>query len=113
MPLNHDASEILKQTSRTFYPSIVALPPRIREAVMSSYLSLRAIDEIEDHPRLPKDTKIDLLKKLSAKLRQLSRNDACAQLFDPYREELPEVTLRLDDWLALSPKGTAQTIQSA
>lgn len=113
MPLNHDAIEILKQTSRTFYPSIVALPPRIREAVMSSYLSLRAIDEIEDHPRLAKDTKIDLLKKLSANLRQLSRNDACTQLFDPYREELPEVILRLDDWLALSPKGTAQTIQSA
>lgn len=114
MPLDHNASEILKRTSRTFYPSIVALPPRIREAVMSSYLSLRAIDEIEDHPRLPDDTKIDLLKNLSSELRQLSpRSDACTRLFDPYRKELPEVTLRLDDWLALPPKGTAQTIQSA
>src|SRR5437016_2020029 len=103
MPLKDDASEILKQTSRTFYPSIVGLPPKIREAVTSSYLSLRAIDEIEDHPRLIKRTKVDLLKTLSRELQGLNtRHNDCASIFEHYREELPEVTLRLDEWLALS-----------
>jgi farnesyl-diphosphate farnesyltransferase len=114
MPLKDDAREILKQTSRTFYPSIVGLPPKIREGVMSSYLSLRALDEIEDHPRLTKATKVDLLRTVSGELRQLrTRSDGCARIFEHYRRELPEVTLRLDEWLALSPKGIAQTVQLA
>ena len=115
MPLKDDADEILKQTSRTFYPSIVSLPPRIREAVMASYLSLRAIDEIEDHPQLGKDTKVSLLRTVSSELRRLRRQkeSRCARIFQPYRDELAEVTLRLDEWLALSPQGVAQTVQLA
>ena len=69
MPLELDATEVLKQTSRTFYLSIVRLPPRIKEAVMSSYLSLRAIDEIEDHACLDKLTKISLLCEISGELK--------------------------------------------
>src|SRR5436305_639214 len=65
MSLKQDATEVLRQTSRTFYLSIVRLPPLIREAVMSSYLSLRAIDEIEDHPSLDKEKKIYLLSAIS------------------------------------------------
>lgn len=112
MPLECDAKEILEQTSRTFYPSIVSLPSRIREAVTSAYLSLRAIDEIEDHHLLPKAAKIQLLNTVSSELRS---DDAprLAQHFRLVREELPEVTLRLEEWLALAPKDIAQTVRLA
>ena len=115
MPLKDDAEEILKQTSRTFYLSIVSLPPRIREAVMSSYLSLRAIDEIEDHPQLSKATKVRLLTTVSSELRRMRSQieSPCARILRPHREELPEVTLRIDEWLALSPEGITQTVQLA
>ena len=115
MCLKQDASEILKQTSRTFYFSIVQLPPRIREAVMSSYLLMRAIDEIEDHPKLDKPTKIRLLSSLSSEIRK--RPDFAPVRFDaifrPYQDELPEVTRRIDEWLALSPDAIAPTIYRA
>lgn len=106
--------EILEQTSRTFYPAIMMLPPRIREAVMSSYLSLRAIDEIEDHLRLEKPTKIELLCSLSTELRQPRvKASSCSAILLPHRDELPEVTNRLDEWLALSPDGTSTTVLQA
>ena len=112
MPLEQDAKEILKQTSRTFYPSIVGLPSQIREAVTSAYLSLRAIDEIEDHPRLTKATKVHLLKTVNYELRchdglQLMRH------FRFLREELAEVTFRLEEWLALAPKEIAPAVRLA
>ena len=65
MSLQDDAVNTLRETSRTFYFSIVELPSGLREAVMSTYLSLRAIDEIEDHPRLDKLTKSSLLRDIS------------------------------------------------
>ncbi len=103
---------ILEQTSRTFYPSIMGLPSRIREAVMSSYLSLRAIDEIEDHPRLEKRTKIDLLNSLHIELRRPNEMaSSCSAIFLPHRNQLPEVTNRLDEWLALSPDGISTAIR--
>src|SRR5918999_5151993 len=112
MPLECDADEILKQTSRTFYPSIVRLPSKIREAVTSAYLLLRAIDEIEDHPTLPKAIKIQLLNAVSCELRRVDA-PRLAQHFRLVREELPEVTLRLEEWLALAPKDIAQAVRLA
>lgn len=115
MSLNQDATEILKQTSRTFYLSIVQLPPLIREAVMSSYLLLRAIDEIEDHDGLDKTTKVRLLCAVSTEIRQ--RPDPGAHhfsaIFRPHRDQLQEVTNRIDEWLALAPKAIAPTIHRA
>jgi farnesyl-diphosphate farnesyltransferase len=115
MCLKQSATEMLKQTSRTFYISIVRLPPQIREAVMSSYLSLRAIDEIEDHPHLDKQTKINLLNALSVELRQEPSQATLGwpPIFRRHFEELAEVTNRLDEWLALSPRGVARTIHLA
>ena len=114
MALEDDAKDVLKNTSRTFYPSIVSLPHGIREAVMSSYLSLRAIDEIEDHSQLTSTTKVHLLKTVGDKLRQLPdpRRSVYAQAFSTHRE-LPEVTLRLDEWLALAPKDVANNVRLA
>lgn len=115
MPLELDATEVLKQTSRTFYLSIVRLPPRIKEAVMSSYLSLRAIDEIEDHARFDKPTKISLLCDISREFQ--ARDNLLAHrvstLLRSYRDELPEVTNRLDEWTRLAPKAIAPRVWDA
>lgn len=115
MCLKQTATEILKKTSRTFYLSIVQLPPRIREAVMSSYLLLRAIDEIEDHPELDKPAKVGLLCAVSAEMRQRSdpAPPAVSVILRPHRDQLHEVTNRIDEWLALSPQTIAPTIQRA
>jgi farnesyl-diphosphate farnesyltransferase len=113
MCAQQSASEILKETSRTFYLSIVQLPPIIREAVMSAYLSMRAIDEVEDDPKLEKSTKIALLCSVSSAIQQHtadSQSDFSA-IFQPHRDRLPEVTKRLDEWLALSPNAVAHLIR--
>lgn len=113
MYLKQSSIEILEQTSRTFYISIIELPPRIREAVMSSYLSLRAIDEIEDHPSLSKDTKIHLLTSIATTLKTGKNAVCCSEAFRNSHEQLPEVTNRLDEWLTLSPARIAPTIRLA
>ena len=110
MPLNRSATEVLKLTSRTFYLSIVRLPPGIKESVMSAYLSLRAIDEIEDHARLDKLTKTNLLCHISRELRGNASPHNCSALLQAYRDELPEVTNRLDEWTRLAPESIAQRI---
>jgi farnesyl-diphosphate farnesyltransferase len=115
MSLEKSATEVLRDTSRTFYLSIVRLPPGIREAVMASYLSMRAIDEIEDHERLDKSTKIRLLDEIR---RGFQRNLPLApQQFSfalkEYRDDLPEVTNRLDEWANLPPGTIAPCIYDA
>jgi farnesyl-diphosphate farnesyltransferase len=82
---------------------------------MSSYLSLRAIDEIEDHARLDKPTKISLLCNIS---REMQARDSLlahrvSTLLRPYRDELPEVTNRLDEWSHLAPKTIAPRVWDA
>ncbi len=115
MTLEADAAEMLRQTSRTFYLSIDRLPPRIREAVMSSYLSLRAIDEIEDHERLDKRAKVSLLCDISHELQSRSSHPPrpLSTVFKAYRDELPEVTNRLDEWADLAPATIASCICDA
>lgn len=113
MPLNLSATEVLRLTSRTFYLSIIRLPPRIREAVMSAYLSLRAIDEIEDHERLDKLTKTTLLRQISRELRGKAPAHSCSALLQAHADELPEVTNRLDEWTRLAPESIAPRICEA
>src|SRR6266404_409295 len=113
MPLSRSATEVLRLTSRTFYLSIVRLPPRIQEAVMSAYLSLRAIDEIEDHARLDKLTKTTLLCQISCELQGKTSPQSCSALIRGYRDELPEVTNRLDEWTRLAPESIAPLICEA
>src|ERR1041385_5126404 len=114
MCLIQNATEVLRQTSRTFYLSIVQLPPRIKEAVMSSYLLLRAIDEIEDHPALDKATKVSLLCAVSAEVkRRKPAPHIFSEIFRPHHNRLREVTNRIDEWLALTPEDIAPTIYQA
>jgi len=98
----------LFETSRTFYLPIVRLPSNLREAVTSTYLCLRAIDEIEDHADLDRRTKVLLLRDVSAAcknhdLLDLQRLTCC-------QDALPEVTKRMSEWMRLAPKDVESLI---
>jgi farnesyl-diphosphate farnesyltransferase len=110
-----NALEVLKQTSRTFYISVVRLPQPLRDAVMSSYLALRAIDEIEDHPQLDKLTKIGLLSAISDEFqRHLHKpTNHFSVPLENHRADLPEVTNRLAEWINLAPVATVSGICEA
>jgi farnesyl-diphosphate farnesyltransferase len=107
-----DALELLKNTSRTFYIPIIQLPPSLREAVASAYLCMRAIDQIEDHPTLDPQVKAHLLHEISLLLQEQRSHDDFAherfsQLFQPYLDQLEEVTVRIADWACYAPKSIA------
>ncbi len=65
MTHSSDILRILKETSRTFFIPISRLPAKLQETIGSAYLCMRAIDEIEDHPSLDRETKASILHKLS------------------------------------------------
>ena len=107
-----NALEVLRKTSRTFYISIVRLPQPLRDAVMSSYLALRAIDEIEDHTQLDKPTKIELLCAISNEFQRRASHPAnqLSAVLGRYENDLAEVTNRLDEWIDLAPMAIASRI---
>ncbi|MGG4034420.1 phytoene/squalene synthase family protein [Paenibacillus cisolokensis] len=101
---------MLQKTSRTFYIPISGLVSGLREAVSSGYLCMRAIDEIEDHPELSEPLKVKLLRGVDAAFRSNNLAAETETLFAPYRDKLPEVTLRLHEWAALCPVSIAPTV---
>ncbi|MFC4559541.1 squalene/phytoene synthase family protein [Virgibacillus kekensis] len=101
--LQKDAMRVLKETSRTFYIPITLLKPALKKTVGSAYLCMRAVDEIEDHEELDSSTKQHLLRSTSGLLRNEFDNELYAELVNPYASILPEVTLRLGDWLEVCP----------
>ena len=106
MQYTKTALEVLKETSRTFYIPIVKLPAQVQKAVASAYLCLRAIDEVEDHASLTNPTKADILRSISYTLQTFSPESAEDSLrWDWHGKEgdLPEVTLRLAEWIFLCP----------
>lgn len=119
MTLPDDVLRILQETSRTFLIPILQLPPGLQEAVAAAYLSMRAIDEIEDHPHLEGREKISLLHQISQQLQGQTSvatfpPDAFLECFTPYLpERLPEVTCRLADWVCLAPEAIAPRIWEA
>ncbi|HLO89259.1 MAG TPA: phytoene/squalene synthase family protein [Nostocaceae cyanobacterium] len=116
MDLRTDALEMLKETSRTFYIPISILPSGLQEAVTSAYLCMRAIDEIEDHPKLDSTTKAQLLRSISGKLQSGVDGfavDAFAVGFDGYEDIIPEVSLRIREWSILAPESIAPRIWDA
>ncbi|MBK6940755.1 MAG: phytoene/squalene synthase family protein [Planctomycetes bacterium] len=101
-----DAFRVLEQTSRTFFVPIQRLPDPLRLAVASAYLCMRAIDEIEDHPRLPAHVKGRLLAEVSLHLQGAASEgslESFVAAFGEHAAELPEVTLRLHEWALLAP----------
>src|SRR5690625_6800027 len=87
---------MLKETSRTFYIPITLLGSTLRRTVGSAYLCMRAIDEIEDHETLDSVIKEHLLRSTSVLLTEEFDDVKYHELIDPYKESLPEVTVRLD-----------------
>lgn len=101
--LYKEADSVLRTTSRTFYIPISRLSPKLKEAVTSAYLCMRAIDEIEDHTDLPSPTKINLLQSVGTLLQTPFTKSDFDTLFQPYQSSLPEVTLRIHDWIQIAP----------
>ena len=114
--LTEDALQILESTSRTFYIPISRLPAMLLAAVGSGYLCMRAIDEIEDHPDLESKSKELLLRSISRTLQSAGnslRNEDFLVTDPLFRERLPEVTVRLGDWVRLAPSTIAARIWDA
>lgn len=112
-----DALKMLELTSRTFYIPIVRLPASLKEAVTSAYLCLRAIDEIEDHPHLAPTVKVALLQKISRSLQSgIGHLDITRLELDlPSKNgaAVPEVALRIKEWLQIAPAQIAPRIWDA
>jgi farnesyl-diphosphate farnesyltransferase len=111
-----DALDVLKATSRTFFIPINRLPPRLLEAVASAYLCMRAIDEIEDHPRLAPAAKAELLRTMSLRLQSWDGERSSGGFWTvpgSQRRLLPEVTLRVEEWLCYAPRDIAPRIWDA
>lgn len=116
MNLHKDALKILKQTSRTFYIPISRLPQGLQEAVTSAYLCMRAIDEIEDHPDLDRQTKVQILRKISLALQSGNENITIEEMADTvknYQHLMPEVSYRFGEWALLPPSSIAPRIWDA
>ncbi len=119
MTKHSDILRVLKETSRTFFIPIARLPLRLQEAIGSAYLCMRAIDEIEDHPDLDNEAKATILHKLSWALQAKLAAEPSAlspieeAVFSAYQSILPEVTLRIGDWLAHTPLEIAPRIWDA
>lgn len=111
--LYREAMRVLKQTSRTFYIPITLLKPTLRKTVASAYLCMRAIDEIEDHEQLPLEDKSSLLIRISEMLTGSFDPETYQNLIQPYAEKLPEVTLRLTDWLNICPTGVLDKVKKS
>lgn len=112
--LYKDAMKMLKDTSRTFYIPITLLGSTLRKTVGSAYLCMRAIDEIEDHETLDPLIKENLLRSTSKLLREPEFNaDAYRELIMPYKDELPEVSIRLADWILVCPSGIVDKVTEA
>jgi farnesyl-diphosphate farnesyltransferase len=120
MTLHVDLARVLKENSRTFFIPIARLPARLQETVAGAYLCMRAIDEIEDHPGLDDSKKAALLHGLGpilqARIGVGNERASLAELdffFSPYHSILPEVTLRIGDWLSIVPTGIAPRVWDA
>ncbi len=112
--LEKEAMRVLKETSRTFYIPITLLKRELKLTVGSAYLCMRAIDEIEDHEEMAPEIKADLLRQTRDLL--MSENTFAKQTYEtmvqPYEAELPEVTLRLADWLEICPEGIQRSVRN-
>jgi len=101
IPAKKTAMKVLEETSRTFYIPISYLPDRIKEAVASTYLCLRAIDEVEDHPTLDNQLKAKILREISFTLQTSHKDSTEADLtlnWHGAEDKLAPVTLRLPKW---------------
>lgn len=108
MEISEDVMRVLKETSRTFYIPVSRLPGKLQETVAASYLCMRAIDEIEDHEALESTDKAMLLRRVGLIMQSQTtiNNSVRIELeaaFKPFKNILPEVTLRVGEWACFAP----------
>lgn len=113
-----DAMRVLEETSRTFFLPIEKLPKGLREAVAACYLCLRAIDEVEDHPKIEGAIKANMLQAMSLVLQAQTTvedfaHETFEQIFDSVGLDLPEVTTRIGEWACYAPKFIAPRVWEA
>lgn len=108
-----EAIRVLKETSRTFYIPITFLQKELKHTVASAYLVFRAIDEIEDHEEISTDVKHNLLMQLSDMFKHSFNEERYMQILEPVKGNMPEVTLRLGEWMKACPQNTLQKIMDA
>jgi farnesyl-diphosphate farnesyltransferase len=119
MSIQIDILRVLQGSSRTFAIPIMRLPGKLRNTISVAYLCMRALDEIEDDVSLENQTKAALLRNISATLQAYpfsafnSNFKGLEALLAPYESKLPEVTLRLGEWLSNSPFDIAPRIIDA
>lgn len=113
MIVREDALNALEGTSRTFFIPISRLPSGLQEAVMSAYLCLRAIDEVEDHPELDNATKAMLLRAISRTLQTPFGEGDFVTALDGHQHALADVTLHLGAWALLAPADIGPRIWDA
>ncbi|MFD1037802.1 squalene/phytoene synthase family protein [Virgibacillus byunsanensis] len=111
--LQKEAMHMLKLTSRTFYIPINLLKPTLKKTVASAYLCMRAIDEIEDHEQIEPEAKERLLRSTSLLLKRDFDEIAYRELLQPYESLLPEVTMRLGDWIRICPSGIVDKVKDS
>ena len=114
--LQKDAMRVLKETSRTFYIPITFLQKELKTAVANAYLMMRAIDEIEDseHPEVTSELKYKVLTEVSELLNEELFNELkYFEILKPIQEYMPEVTLRLADWVRLLPSGSEKIVKNS
>lgn len=108
--LQKESMVMLKETSRTFFIPISFLEPVLKKTVGSAYLCMRAIDELEDHPELDDEVKSRLLRETSKMLHLPFDREAYETMLEPYKHTLPEVSLRLADWISVCPPEIAPKV---
>src|SRR5690554_6319940 len=114
--LQKDAMRVLKETSRTFYIPITFLKKDLKTAVANAYLIMRALDEIEDNEseQVTIDIKHAILMEVSELLKaEEFDNERYLALLEPYKQFMPEVTLRMKDWIDLVPTGAKKIVNDA
>jgi farnesyl-diphosphate farnesyltransferase len=102
--------------SKTFYQPIIILPLDVQYATASLYLSLRALDEIEDSVILLKAEKITLLSNISIYLQTsptLYKDQELINILKPFEKKLPKVTMELPLWLSISPTSISSRINES
>ena len=97
---------VIEKWSQTYYGPISNMPEPLQKSVGSLYLCLRAIDEIEDSMSLNSIEKINILQKIIKSIQnidELSIKENLDFAFSSCRSKLPDVTLRLVEWISLCP----------
>ncbi len=100
-----DAMRVLKETSRTFYIPITFLGTNLKLAVGTAYLCMRALDEIEDNEKVDNAVKNDILQKIKTLFQYPFNEAAYFEALGSEKDKMPEVTLRMKDWIEVCPEG--------